>query len=183
MFVSFCTLLIGRSAGKDCHRVQTDASERSSRPGLTNVKADPPETGASWLENRARIVFNPGGQLVPIRKLRKIEWRPYLDRVGRAVLGKRAAIEIRSPEFSNEVEAEWLPLLGISYDSKKDILEVAVTGLKHMVRKPQHMVVEESGDQLATLEIIDENGLSQIVRLREELEHAIAIAAPQRTSG
>jgi hypothetical protein len=105
---------------------------------------------------------------VPIRRLRKSEWRSYLDRIARAILGKRAAIEIRSPQFSNEIEAEWLPLLGISYDPKKDILEVAVTGLRHMIRKPQHLVVEENAGELATLEIIGEDGMSQIVRLREE---------------
>jgi uncharacterized protein DUF5335 len=105
---------------------------------------------------------------MPIRRLRKTEWRSYLDRVARALLGKHAAIEIRSPQFSNEIEADWLPLLGISYDPKKDILEVAVTGLKHMIRKPQHLVVEEDGGRLATLEIIDQDGISQIVRLREE---------------
>jgi len=106
---------------------------------------------------------------MPIRRLRKTEWRSYLDRVARALLGKRAAIEIRSPQFSNEIEAEWLPVLGISYDPRKDILEIAVTGLKHMIRKPQHLVVEEDGGRLATLEIIDQDGISQIVRLREEL--------------
>jgi len=105
---------------------------------------------------------------MPIRRLRKTEWRSYLDRVARALLGKRAAIEIRSPQFSNEIEAEWLPVLGISYDPRKDILEIAVTGLKHMIRKPQHLVVEEDGGRLATLEIIDQDGISQIVRLREE---------------
>jgi hypothetical protein len=105
---------------------------------------------------------------MPIRRLRKTEWRSYLDRVARALLGKRAAIEIRSPQFSSEIEAEWSPVLGISYDPRKDILEIAVTGLKHMIRKPQHLVVEEDGGRLATLEIIDQDGISQIVRLREE---------------
>jgi hypothetical protein len=105
---------------------------------------------------------------MPIRRLKKAEWRSYFDRLARALLGKRAAIEIRSPQFSSEIEAEWVPLLGISYDPKSDILEVAVTGLKHMIRKPQHLVVEEDGGQLATLEIIDQDGMSQILRLRGE---------------
>jgi hypothetical protein len=114
---------------------------------------------------------------MPIRRLKKAEWRPYLDRLARALLGKRAAIEIRSPQFSNEIEAEWLPLLGISYDPKNDLLEVAITGLKHMIRKPQHLVVEEDGGELATLEIIDQDGLSQIVRLREEAALPASAAA------
>jgi hypothetical protein len=107
---------------------------------------------------------------VPTRKLRKAEWRSYFDRVDRAIRGKRAAIEVRSPQLSNDIAAEWLPLLGISYDPRNDLLDIAGTDLKHMVRKPQHLVVEEEGGQLATLEIIDADGLSRIIRLREEPE-------------
>ena len=48
-----------------------------------------------------------------------------------------------------------------------------------MIRKPLHLVVDEDGGQLATLEIIDQDGLSQIVRLREEAaQPAAATAAP-----
>jgi uncharacterized protein DUF5335 len=104
---------------------------------------------------------------VPIRTLRKPEWRPYFDRVGRALLEKRAMIEILSPRSSNVIQAEWVPLLGISYSPRTDAVAVTVAGLRHMIRKPQHLVAEEDGGQLATLEIIDEDGFSHIVRLRE----------------
>jgi hypothetical protein len=46
-----------------------------------------------------------------------------------------------------------------------------------MIRKPQHLVVEEDGGELATLEIIDQDGLSQIVRLREEAALPASAAA------
>ena len=104
---------------------------------------------------------------MPIRKLRKPEWRPYFDRIGRALLEKRATIEILSSRSSNVIQAEWVPLLGISYNPRNDAVVVAVAGLRHMIRKPQHLVAEEDGGRLATLEIIDEDGFSHIVRLRE----------------
>lgn len=121
---------------------------------------------------------------MPIRKLRKPEWRPYFERVGRALLDKRAAIEILSPQFSTELQAEWVPMLGISYDPRNDAVVVAVAGLRHMIRKPQHLVAEEKGGQLATLEIIDEDGLSHIVRLREggPARHEKQTGRPQRVS-
>ena len=114
---------------------------------------------------------------MPIRRLKKAEWRSYLDHIARAILGRRAAIEIRSPQFSNDIQAEWLPLQGISYDPRNDILVIAVSGLKHMVHRPQHLVVEEDGGQLATLEVIDQDGVWQIVRLRGEPAGPAPVAA------
>jgi hypothetical protein len=76
-------------------------------------------------------------------------------------------IEILSPRSSNLFQAEWVPLLGISYDPRNDAVAVAAAGLGHIIRKPQHLVAEEDDGQLATLEIIDEDGFSHIVRLHE----------------
>lgn len=139
-------------------------------------------TGGSSVAESGRTILGPirlnnREQPVPIRRLKKAEWRSYLDRIARALIGRRAAIEIRSPQFSNDIQAEWLPLQGISYDPKKDILEIAVSGLKHMIRKPLHLIVEEDSGQLATLEIIDQDGLSQIVRLREEAARPASVTA------
>jgi hypothetical protein len=139
-------------------------------------------TGGSSVAESGRTILGPirlnnREQPVPIRRLKKAEWRSYLDRIARALIGRRAAIEIRSPQFSNDIQAEWLPLQGISYDPRKDILEIAVSGLKHMIRKPLHLIVEEDSGQLATLEIIDQDGLSQIVRLQEEAARPASVTA------
>ena len=112
-----------------------------------------------------------------VRTLDKDEWRPYFDRIARGLLGKRAAIEIRSPQLSEEVEAEWLPLLGISYDPKSHVLEIAVERLKHLIAKPQQLVVEENAGVLATLEVVDQHGLSHIVRLRDGPTRRVSRAA------
>jgi hypothetical protein len=50
-----------------------------------------------------------------IRKLEKTQWRPYFDRVSEVLLGKRAEIEVESLALGAQIEAEWLPLLGITY--------------------------------------------------------------------
>ena len=150
--------------------------------GIDERQGIPSVTGRSLFGESGRTILGPirldnREQAVPIRRLKKAEWRSYLDRIARALIGRRAAIEIRSPQFSNDIQAEWLPLQGISYDPRKDILEVAVTGLRHMIRKPLHLVVEEDGGQLATLEIIDQDGLSQIVRLREDAARPAPVTA------
>jgi len=103
------------------------------------------------------------------RKLDKTEWRAYCDLVSRGLAGKRAEIEIVSLDLGNQVEAKWLPLLGIVYDPKNDIIEVALEGLDHMIRKPREVYVDDDQGELASLEIIDSDGVRQIINLRDPL--------------
>jgi hypothetical protein len=103
------------------------------------------------------------------RKLDKTEWRAYCDRVSKGLAGKRAEIEIASLDLGSQIEAKWLPLLGIVYDPKNDIIEVALEGLDHMVRKPREVYVDDDQGELASLEIIDGDGVHQIINLRDPL--------------
>jgi hypothetical protein len=104
-----------------------------------------------------------------VRKLEKTEWRPFFDWVSKGLVGKRAEIEIASLSLGSQIEAEWLPLLGVSYDPKNDILEIAVDGLDHMISRPQELYVDDSAGILTSFEVIDGDGVSQIIQLREPL--------------
>jgi hypothetical protein len=65
---------------------------------------------------------------VEIMKLEKSQWRGYFDRVSNALVSKRAEIEVASLKLGDRIEAEWLPLLGISYDPKNDVIDIALEG-------------------------------------------------------
>ena len=52
---------------------------------------------------------------------------------------KAAEIEVASLSLGDQVEAEWLPLHGITYDPNDDLVEVALEGLDHMIRKPREI--------------------------------------------
>ena len=112
-----------------------------------------------------------------IRKLPKAEWKPYFDRVSRSVIGKRAEIEVASLALGDQIEAEWLPLLGIAYDPKNDLIEIALEGLDHLIPKPRDVHVDEEALGLSRLQIVTADGVQHIVQLREPL----MLPAPQAT--
>ena len=68
-----------------------------------------------------------------------------------------------------QLEADWLPLLGIVYDPNDDIVEVALEGLDHLISKPRELYIEEGSGGLTALEIIDADDVKQIVKLRDPL--------------
>jgi Family of unknown function (DUF5335) len=113
-----------------------------------------------------------------IRKLEKTEWRSFFDRVTSGLVGKRAEIEIASLDLGSQIEAKWLLLLGIAYDRKDDVLEIALDGLDHLITKPKEIYIDEGVGGLASLRVVDRDGVSQIVQLRDPL----MLPAPAATS-
>jgi hypothetical protein len=103
------------------------------------------------------------------RKLDKAQWRTYFDRVSKSLVGKRAEIEVDSLSLGSQIETEWLPFLGIVYDPKDDLIEIALEDVDHMIRHPDSVFVDEDLLALNSVEIVDRDGVKQIVVLRDPL--------------
>lgn len=102
-------------------------------------------------------------------KLDRNQWQAYFDRMSKEMIGKRAEIEIASLDIGDQIEAEWLPLLGITYDPKSDIAEIVLEGLDHMIYKPKEIYVDATGFELSSVDVIDAEDRHCIVRLRDPL--------------
>jgi hypothetical protein len=108
-------------------------------------------------------------------KLEKSHWGIFFGRLANALLtGKRAEIEVASLKLGDQIEAEWLPLLGISYDPKDDILDIDLEGHDHQIRNPREIYVEAQGLELSSMEVVDADGTRHIITLRDPL----ALRAP-----
>jgi Family of unknown function (DUF5335) len=102
-------------------------------------------------------------------KLEKRAWHRYFDNMSKILGGKRAEIEVASLKLGDQIEAEWLPLLGIVYDPKDDLIEVVLEDLDHMILKPQEVFVDQEATLLKSMEVIDHEGTRQIIKLRDPL--------------
>ncbi len=104
------------------------------------------------------------------RNLPRSEWRRYFDRLSNALLGKWAEIEVASLDLGDQIVTEWIPLLGITYDSRDDLLDVALDRSDHLIPHPLEIVVEETDAGLVSVAVIEEDGSRQIVRLKDPLK-------------
>jgi Family of unknown function (DUF5335) len=104
-----------------------------------------------------------------VRRLEKPDWQPYFDHLSKVLEGCQAEIEAASLALGDQVQASWLPLLGLVYDPKDDVVEAALDGLDHLIRSPREIYVEEGNGLLANVEIVDADGIRQIVKLKEPL--------------
>jgi len=71
--------------------------------------------------------------------------------MSKALLGKRAEIEVTSLDLGDQIVAEWVPVFGITYDSKDDLLDVALDRANHLIRHPRDLVVEEAPGGFASV--------------------------------
>jgi len=105
-----------------------------------------------------------------VKKLEKEEWENYFNNFSRKFIKDKkteyAEIRVLSIESGDQPETQWIPLLGISYDDKDDLLEIAVDKLDHLIYHPDEIFVDENGDIITSLQITKKDGEKQIIELR-----------------
>jgi hypothetical protein len=104
-----------------------------------------------------------------IRRLQRDDWSSFCAHVTRGFLGKRVDMEVASLQLGFQPEARRLPLIGISYDPKSDVLALLLGELEHLIRAPREFYVDEEPLNITSLQIIDAGGLRQILILRDPL--------------
>lgn len=104
-----------------------------------------------------------------LSRLEKPKWHAYFDHISKVLDGKRAEIEVDALAIGSQIKAEWLPLLGISFDPEDDIVEVALEGLDHLIHKPRDVFVDQAAAALSSLEVIDDDDFRHIIKLRDPL--------------
>jgi Family of unknown function (DUF5335) len=106
---------------------------------------------------------------IQMQQVPKSGWRQFFDVMGKAVLGKSAEVEVASLEVGDQIIAEWVPMRGITYDSRDDLLDVALDRGSHLIRRPQDILVDESESGLSIVAVVDADGVRHIIRLKEPL--------------
>ena len=91
------------------------------------------------------------------------DWHVYLNKVSADLSNRRAEVRIVSPRLGNQVEAAGVRLIGITYDPKNQVLEVALEGLGHLIQKPVELYVQDGPSGVESFSILDAKGNRHIV--------------------
>ena len=109
---------------------------------------------------------------MPARTIDKSGWRAYCDRLSKDLVGSLWETATASLVVNHEVVAQWVPLLGITYEPQTDVLEITLRDLDHRVRRPQILYVDQGPRGVAGLEIIAADGLRHTLTLSKPLKLA-----------
>jgi hypothetical protein len=103
------------------------------------------------------------------KKLEKSKWQGYFDRVSQGIGATLVEIEIAGLTLGDQVEAQWVPLTGMSYDPKDDLFLVMSEELDHLISNPRDIYVDDDVEGLRNVEVIDADGNRQIIQLKPPL--------------
>jgi hypothetical protein len=103
----------------------------------------------------------------------KNEWKAYCEFISRTLQGAGVEIEVTSLDLGDQIESNWLPMVGITYDPNDDIFDVALQRgddvLDHIIHGPREFAADREFSELTALEITDKDGRQHLLRLRDTL--------------
>jgi hypothetical protein len=99
----------------------------------------------------------------------RANWQPAADLLSRTIRGQLARLEVAALPTGDQIEAEWTPLLGVTYDPKDDLFEIQLEGLDHLVHHPRSFAIRERGGLADSVSVLDDAGAEHIVTLREPI--------------
>ena len=111
-------------------------------------------------------------------RIERSRWASFFSSLTKALVGKTAEVEVDSLDLGEQIAAEWAPLIGIAYDHKDDLIEVALEDFDHLIRSPDKVFVDSGVGGLVAIEIVDKDGNQQIIRLKDPL----TLSSPQHAS-
>jgi hypothetical protein len=104
-----------------------------------------------------------------LTQLAKTRWQDYFDRVSKTLGAKLVEVEVTGLGLGAQVEADWLPLIGLSYDPHNDMLMVVLEGIVHNIQHPKQIHVEQDVETLYAVEAVDAEGQRHIMILKDPL--------------
>jgi hypothetical protein len=103
------------------------------------------------------------------KKLDKAALCQLFDVITSDLAAKPAEVAVEALRLGDEIEGEWVPLLGLSYDPHDDSVAIALRGIDITIPKPRELYFDGVGGEWASLDIIDADGLQHNLELKEAL--------------
>ena len=101
------------------------------------------------------------------------KWPSFFDAFTKVLEGRQVEIEIVGLGLGDQIEAEWLPLNGLTYDPKADTFYVYLEGaeqdLGHAIAHPREILVRTGPGGIEEVVAVDADENKHIVHLRQPL--------------
>lgn len=114
-----------------------------------------------------------------LRVIDRKQWKTYFDTITRLIGGDRVEVEVAGLDIGDQIEEDWAPLDGITYDERTNTLFVHTPGLDHAIQDPRDIIASENGTIVRSIAVKDGDGHVQALNFREPLKLPAAHEAPQ----
>lgn len=100
------------------------------------------------------------------------KWHEFFDEISRVMRGRLVEVEVAGLDLGDQIVAEWVPLNGLAYEPKEDVLYVytePADGVDHAIPHPREILIDLEPAGVTQVVVADADGREQFVRLRAPL--------------
>lgn len=105
-----------------------------------------------------------------LTELPRAQWQQFFDQASKALGARPTKIEVTGLGLGDQLAADQVALVGITYEPKEDTLTIAVEGLQHRIGQPKAIHVERDAMHIGSIEVLGRDGTHHIVQFTEPLE-------------
>lgn len=100
--------------------------------------------------------------------LERDKWADALARLWKQLDGKKVQVEVEALKLGDQIEAEHVPLKGLSYDPRDNVVQVWVGEIDHLIHRPEKIIVVLDDDgKLVGIDITDAEGEQHLITPQE----------------
>lgn len=105
------------------------------------------------------------------RTIPKENWQRFFDAFTKVVARRVTEIEVIALALGDQIEAEWVPLAGLSYDPHADTFYVFLEEAEaHAIANPRDIVARFTGQGLEQIALIGGDDVKHVIRLRDAVQ-------------
>ncbi|MCB0719501.1 MAG: DUF5335 family protein [Bacteroidetes bacterium] len=117
------------------------------------------------------IVMGTPMKGISAKKIDKGEWMSFFSALAQDHRRRKqvdyAEVRIMSREIGVQKEVSWLPLIGITYDQRNDVIDLSVENMNHMIQHPKEVFVDDGGNgHVRSIEVMRNDGIVELIEIR-----------------
>ena len=97
------------------------------------------------------------------------DFEKYFDDISKFITNQQIELGVFGLDIGDQIESEWAPLDGISYEPKTDTLFVHTKYVDHAILGPQQIIVAETNSRIHAISVKDADRRSHILQFRSPL--------------
>lgn len=97
------------------------------------------------------------------------DFERYFEDISRFITNQQIELGVFGLDIGDQIESEWAPLDGISYEPKTDTLFVHTKYVDHAIYGPQEVIVAETNARIHAISVKDADRRSHILQFRSPL--------------
>lgn len=104
-------------------------------------------------------------------KIDRADWKAICDRLSTHIdTASKGKIEVAASGMSDQVEADWAPLLGVTYDERENTFEFAMDGVDHFIDSPKDLIVQGSMSHVKALVVTTNDMEGHRMKFKEPID-------------